>query len=541
VAVSKKRPAVKSRLRAYRAKRRFAVTPEPAAEERTSSLSGRARFVVHKHDATRLHYDLRLEMDGVLVSWAIPKGPSFDTAERRLAVQTEDHPLAYGEFEGRIPDGEYGGGDSLLWDRGRWRTDPPGAERAMMEKGHLVFVLDGEKLHGRWHLVRTRAEGPKSQWLFFKGKDEFAAKEKDVVAERPESVVSGRRVTRGPVRKKTLEAPHPPPLDLLLRIWPPMFALTSTAEAVAKREALYEVKYDGYRALAAISGAGISLQSRNGLDLSAQFPAIVKGLRDVVAAEAVLDGEVVALDDKGNARFQLLQRSEGEQRYAVFDLLWLDGEDLRARPLEERRDLLTSLLANVDPPVVLAERLEGPLPAALEQVRRRELEGLIAKRLGSPYRSGARGPEWAKVKVQLAQEFAVVGFTPISNNRPAIGSLLLAVRDGDRYRYAGRVGTGFTDKMRSDFLRTLSPDVVDARDRPAGAPKAKDAIWVRPRLVAQVVFREWTDDGQVRQPSFQGLRADKRPEECVREKPVGAPDTRPAWRTRWTGEDWPSA
>ena len=530
------------RLSEYQAKRDFSKTAEPAGDL-NAPPTGTSRFVVQRHRATRLHYDFRLEMDGVLVSWAVPKGPSHDPAERRLAVQTEDHPLEYGEFEGRIPDEEYGGGDSLIWDRGTWRTEPPGSEREMMEKGHLAFVLEGKKLAGRWHLVRTRGEGPRSQWLFFKGKDAHASKDFDVVAARPESVVTGRRVTRGPVSRKTLEARHPDPIDLLLRVWPPMNALLSTAEAVARHDCVYEVKYDGFRAVAGLSGGRIALQSRKGLDLSGQFPGVVRGLRNVVAGEAVLDGEIVALDEAGNARFQHLQSSEGEIRYVAFDLLWLEGEDLRTRPLEERRDLLESLLANVDPPVQLAERLPGPLEAALAEVRRRGLEGVIAKRRGSPYRSGVRGPEWSKVKVQLAQELAVVGFTPIKTGRPAIGALLLGVREGDRFRYAGKVGTGFTDRVRRDLLRELEPDVTTERSgMPDGAPRRKDAQWVRPRLVAQVSFREWTRDGKVRQASFQGLRPDKRPEEAVREIPTGEPGARtePAYRTRWSSEDHPA-
>lgn len=536
----KKRTRRSVRLREYQEKRNFPATSEP--EPGAPAVTGGRSFVVHKHDATRLHYDLRLEMDGVLVSWAVPKGPSYHTAERRLAVQTEDHPLAYGEFEGRIPDGEYGGGDSLLWDRGTWRTDPPGRAREMMAKGHLAFVLDGEKLRGRWHLIRTRGPGgPRSQWLFFKGRDEHASTENDVTSARPESVVSGRRITRGPVRRKTLDAPHPDPLTLLVKVWPPMKAALSDADEVARKDTLYEVKYDGFRALAAISGGRIALQSRSGLDLSQQFPLVRKGLRDVVAAEAVLDGEIVALDASGNGRFQLLQRGEGELRYVVFDLLWLDGEDLRERPLEERRDLLESLLANVDPPVQISERLAGSLDAALVEVRRRGLEGVIAKRRRSPYRSGVRHPDWSKVKVLVGQELAIVGFTPITTGAPAIGALQLGYREGETWIYAGKVGTGFTDELRRELWQRLGDDVVEGRAAiPRGAPRSRGTRWVKPRLVAQVAFQEWTEDGKVRHPRFQGLRDDKKPEDVVREMPSGEAPRRevPAWRKRWHQEDW---
>ena len=516
----------KASLRNYRAKRDFEITPEPSdrAAPAKKRARGAATFMVHKHDARRLHYDLRLEMDGVLASWSVPKGPSFDPSVKRLAVQTEDHPLAYGGFEGRIPEGEYGAGDSIIWDRGTWETIPPGQASAMRKKGHLHFELHGEKLRGRWHLVRTR-----SDWLLFKSKDEAARPGFDVTAERPESVVSGRRITRGPTTKKSLEAPHPKALELMMKVWPPMKA-TLADEAPEKGDWVFEVKYDGFRAIAALSGGDVALQSRNGLDLSARFPPIFRALKDVIAAEAVLDGEVVALDAKGRARFQELQQSSGKLRYQVFDLLWLDGEDLRRRPLHERRDLLESLLANVGEPIVLAERVGGPGERALAEAKRRGLEGVIAKRAGAPY-EGRRSKHWLKLKVLAGQEMAIVGFTPISNGQPMIGALLLAVRDGKGLVYAGKVGTGFTDKVRRELFTVLSRETAPER-RVAGAPRYRDAVWVEPKHVAQIAFGEWTDDGKVRHPSFQGLRPDKTPEECVRERP--SQDSGRQWRRRRT-------
>lgn len=552
---------VGKKLATYRAKRDFSITTEPAPDVPAEKSGDALTFMVHKHDATRLHYDLRLEMEGVLASWAVPKGPSYDTKERRLAVQTEDHPLAYGQFEGRIPDGEYGAGDSIIWDRGTWDTVPPGQATAMREKGHLVFELHGEKLRGRWHLVRTRSK----DWLLFKGKDEHVSTAFDVVAERPESVVTGRRVTRGPIRAKTRDAPRTDPLKLLLKVWPPMLATLSDEGAIRKPEEwLLEHKYDGFRALAALSGGKVSLQSRNGLDLSARFPSIAKALSNVTVPEAVLDGEIVALDAHGVGKFQELQQSGSDSRvrassggapnprlrYFAFDLLWLDGEDLRERPVEERRDLLASVLANEDPPIVLAERVEEPLDEALESAREAGTEGLIAKRRGSRY-SPDRSRDWLKLKVHAAQEFAIVGFSPISNGRHAIGALHLALWDGKALRWSGKVGTGFTDEVRRDLWRTLSKERVE-KSAALGAPRARDAVWVEPRLVAQVEFTEWTADGKVRHPSFQGLREDKTVRECVREKakPRRAGKKKPgpgtregtatgqSHRTRWTQEDW---
>ncbi len=504
------------RFETYRSRRDFSRTPEPAPE-RSAPRPARQppTFMVHKHDARRLHYDLRLEMAGALASWSIPKGPSYDPKEKRLAVRTEDHPLAYGQFEGRIPDGEYGAGDSLIWDRGTYRTEPPGQELAQREKGHLALLLEGQKLQGLWHLVRTRPQGGKEQWIFFKGRDERAGSVADVVAERPESVVSGRRVTRGPVSARALRARHPQPIELLLRVWPPLRATVADARAFRGDGWVYEVKYDGFRALASLSGRRIALQSRNGLDLSQRFPAIAAALARLVVGEAVLDGEIVALDERGVSRFQRLQHGGSEERYVAFDLLWLEGEDLRRRPAEARRELLESLLADVQPPVCLAERIDGPLPRALAQARRRGLEGLLAKRLGSPY-VGGPSRDWVKLKLQRTQDVALAGYLPISTGGREIGALLTAVADEDGLRYAGRVGTGFDARTRRELYDELERARVD---RPAirDAPRVKDARWCEPRLVGQVTFTEWTADHLLRQPSFQGLRPDKRPEECARE------------------------
>jgi bifunctional non-homologous end joining protein LigD len=509
------------KLETYERKRHFDVTPEPPPDAPSPRRAGAPTFMVHKHHARRLHYDVRLEIDGALASWAVPKGPSYDPAVKRLAVETEDHPMAYGAFEGRIPDGEYGAGDSIIWDRGTWDTDPPGQAAAMKRKGHLVVAFDGEKLRGRWHLVRTgrgAGEGPgKTGWLFFKAKDADADPAYDVVAERPESVVSGRRATRGPETGKALRAKHPPPVELLLRVWPPMLATLSTEEDVGAGD-LLEVKYDGFRALAGVSGGKVSLQSRNGLDLAPRFPAVAPALARLVVGEAVLDGEVVGGAAAGE--FQALHGG-GDVRYHVFDLLWLDGEDLRERPIEERQELLASLLSPPPPGVALAEAVEGPIAKALARARREGWEGIVAKRAGSPYRGG-RGRDWRKVKIAQAQELAIAGWTPLSNGAAGVGALLLAVREGEGFRYAGKVGTGFTDAARRELLRALAPDRVDAPPA-AGAPRMRDARWVTPRLVAQIAFTEWTADGKLRHPSFRGLRDDKAPEDCVREGPRPPP------------------
>jgi bifunctional non-homologous end joining protein LigD len=507
-------------LQTYRAKRDFQKTPEPSPDVALKRRGAEPIFVVHKHDATRLHYDLRLEIDGALASWAIPKGPSYDPKSKRLAVQTEDHPMSYAEFEGRIPDEEYGGGDSLLWDSGTYDTVPPGKASEQREKGHLVVELHGEKLRGRWHLIRTRRNGQKNQWLCFKSLDGTENPDYDVTVERPESVKTGRRETRGPVRKSAIERPHMPAETLLQRVWPPMLARLSTPDEAGDTSHVFEVKYDGFRAIAALSGSGLSFKSRNGNDLSGRFPALADALKRLRVGEAVLDGEIVALDAKGRSRFQLLQnQAGGDLRFVAFDLLWLEGHDLRDKPLEARRELLESLFSGVKLPLQLAERLDLPMERSLKEAQRRGWEGLIAKRKGSPY-VGSRSGHWLKLKVIAGQEVVILGFLPIKNERSAkeIGALLVGVNGPDGYHDVGKVGTGFDTQMRHQLremlerIRVDEPVAVDAKRRPG-------AVWVKPRYVAQIHFTEWTADGRLRHPTFQGLRTDKKPEEVVRERP----------------------
>jgi bifunctional non-homologous end joining protein LigD len=514
---------LRRKLPEYEAKRDFAVTPEPppgAVVPHTEPT-----FVVHKHDATRLHYDVRLEMDGALASWSVPKGPSYDPAVKRLAIQTEDHPLEYGSFEGRIPDGEYGAGDSLIWDNGTCDSVPPGQLSQQRKKGHIVVEFRGHKLEGQWHLVRTHGGLPgKAQWLMFKAKDGKENPSYDVIVERPESVVSGRVVTRGPERSGKLRTPRAAPEAILPAYLPPMLA--TLVDAAPPGEWHAEVKYDGYRALAAISNGRVGMWTRNSLDLTVRFPRVAQALSRLVVGDAVIDGEVCVVDAQGVPRFELIQQGRTDEAVLfAFDLLRLDGEDLRRRPLEERRDLLRSLLSNPPPGVRIAEEMPGEVGAALEQVRERGLEGLILKARGSVYEKG-RSREWLKLKAQATQELAIIGWTPGKGNASgSLGALLLAVADGKGgYAFAGKVGTGFSSKQRTELKKQLAAD--ERPTSPArGAPRLRDAHWVTPRLVAQVHFTEWTSDGKLRHPAFQGLRADKKPEECVREKPAPVKET----------------
>ena len=546
-----------ARLQTYRSKRDFRRTPEPAPESRGQARKGDAPiFVVHKHDATRLHYDLRLEINGVLASWAIPKGPSHDPGEKRLAVQTEDHPLSYAGFEGHIPEGEYGGGDSLLWESGTYDTVPPGQASAQLEKGHLLVELNGQKLKGRWHLIRTRlrGSGTKTQWLCFKAKDETANPDYDVTVERPESVKSGQVETHGPARrarkkaaavkkpaaKRAAKAVPRTPEALLERVWPPMLARLSVPEESGDDTHVYEVKYDGFRAVAAMVGGKLALQSRRGNDLCGRFPELAKALRGLGAHDVVVDGEIVALDPEGRSRFQLLQNQSGvEQRFVIFDVLWLDGEDLRSLPLEERRARLETLLEGAALPLQLSERLELTQAKAMSEAKRRGWEGLIAKRKGSPY-VGTRSGDWLKLKVIAGQEVVILGYLPIQNERAKteIGALLVGVHGPDGFHDVGKVGTGFSSQSRRELKQLLDKDrvsepvAVDARPR-------RDAVWVKPRHVAQVHFTEWTEDGRLRHPVYEGLRMDKKPGDVVRERPAlvtkgGAPARKRAAPARAT-------
>ncbi|HTO97128.1 MAG TPA: DNA ligase D [Myxococcales bacterium] len=519
---------MKRRLPEYEAKRDFAVTPEPAPGAQPEHAE--PSFVVHKHDATRLHYDVRLEMDGALASWSVPKGPSYDPAVKRLAIQTEDHPLEYGSFEGRIPDGEYGAGDSLIWDNGSCDSVPEGQLSEQRKRGHIVVEFRGHKLRGQWHLVRTHGGQPgKAQWLMFKAKDGAEKPGYDVIAERPESVVSGRVLTRGPERSGKLRAPRAGPETILPAYLPPMLA--TLVDEAPPGDWHAEVKYDGYRALCALSSGRVAMWTRNALDLSARFPRVAKALSRLVVGDAVVDGEICVLDPSGVPRFELIQQGATEEAVLfAFDLLRLDGEDLRKRPLEQRRDLLRSVLSNAPDAVRLAEEVPGDIGAALESMKKRGMEGLILKARGSVYQKG-RSRDWLKLKAQASQELAIVGWTPGKGNASgSLGALLLAVADGKGgYEFAGKVGTGFSSRQRKDLQRDLSRDARTSS--PArGAPRLRDARWVEPRLVAEVRFTEWTADGKLRHPAFLGLRADKKPLECVREKPAPVPEAPPAPR-----------
>ncbi len=533
-------------LEDYKKKRDFSRTPEPAGETRPS---GGSSYCIQKHAATRLHYDFRLELDGVLLSWAVPKGPSFDPRDKRLAMRVEDHPVEYGSFEGVIPEGEYGAGAVVLWDRGTWTPmiDPALA----LKKGKLKFQLHGEKLAGRWVLVKIKGDDPKA-WLLIKDKDEHArsAAELDIVSARPESVMSGRGLAEvaaerdrlwhsksvGPGGKVDPGGPAEGDggarlrlADLAGAVRGPLsrtqpLALAMVVEAPPDGdEWLHEIKHDGYRIVARIEEGEVRLVSRNGKDWTKEFPQIARAVGRLPAGTALLDGEVAAVLPNGATSFQALQRrgSAGAAPlvYFAFDLLHLDGWDLREVRLEERKEVLRRLLETAPAALRFSDHVRGQGPQFFQKAREAGLEGVVSKRAGAPYRAG-RGGDWRKAKCRLSQEVVIGGFTLSSDGGGSIGALLVGFFEDGQLVYAGKVGSGFDDRLLGDLKHRL-----EARRRKTSsfadvpAELQRGVQWVEPDLVAQVEYSEWTDEGRMRQPVFLGLRDDREAPHVVRERP----------------------
>jgi len=525
-------------LSTYWQKRRFNETPEPRGE--VAAKGGRL-YTIQKHAATRLHYDLRLELDGVLKSWAVTKGPSYDPADKRLAVRTEDHPLDYATFEGRIPEGNYGAGTVLLWDRGTW--EPLDDPREGLEKGKLAFRLNGERLRGRWALVRFKGKdsSKRENWLLIKERDEAVDPERDVTADETASVASGREmeaIAAAPEavwRSDRSEAADPAPAKgRKSRAKPaaqalPAFVSPALATLVdhlpSGDDWVYEIKFDGYRTLAAVSGDEVRLHTRNGLDWTHRYPSLVRALAKLDLDGALLDGEVVVVDKAGRTDFGALQRAlkgeGGTLSYFLFDLLQIAGEDLRKQPLVERKARLEALLTGLgrEGPLFYSGHLDRGADQMLERLCGEDFEGVIAKRANSPYRSG-RGRSWLKIKCERTQEFVVVGWASSTRDRP-FSSLLLGVEEEGGLRYAGKVGSGYSEEELASLsarLRKLARKTAPVEGEvPADARRG--AHWVRPELVAQVQFAEFTRDGLVRQGRFLGLREDKPARDVVRERP----------------------
>ncbi len=549
-------------LETYRAKRDFAATDEPAGTDRRGSGDA---FVVQKHAARRLHYDLRLEVGDVLASWAVTRGPSLVPGEKRLAVHVEDHPLDYADFEGSIPKGEYGGGEVIVWDRGRWTPD--GDPVRGIKKGRLDFSLEGAKLKGHWHLVRmpARAGEKRENWLLIKGKDAAARGEADpdILEEAPESVISGRTVEDIKAGKPVPEKPKPAKVkakagsntkarDSFPGFVPPALA-TLKPQPPGGEGWLHEIKFDGYRLQAQIRSGKVKLLTRSGQDWTDRFgAAVVDALAALPARTAILDGELVVEGAGGASDFSALQADLSAGRsdrflYYLFDALYLDGEDLRARPLTERQGRLAALLRDAPDPLRRSEPFDEDGEVMLRHACRLSLEGLVSKRRNDPYPNG-RSRSWIKSKCSARQEFVVAGYVPSTVSSNLIGSLVLGYNQAGKLVHAGRVGTGFSHEVARDLAARLKPLVRKSapfREK-LSADAARGAVWVKPELVAEVEFRAWTADGILRHASFRGLREDKPAREIIRETPEPSKPTSPAPRPqiKLTHPDriyWPDA
>jgi len=514
------------RLERYREMRDFTITPEPSgktAGRRAAPKKARGlRYYIQRHAATRLHYDFRLELEGVLKSWAVPKGPSLDPADKRLAIQTEDHPLEYGEFEGVIPEKQYGAGEVLLWDKGVWTPGDPDPVAAL-RKGRLHFRLDGEKLHGSWVLTRTRSNADRPAWLLIKRNDDEVRRDYPITAERPESV-------KREAKPKRSLAKYGKKLELPAFITPQLATLVT--EPPKTGHWLYEVKYDGYRMLARLTRRDARMFTRSGKDWTGRLPHLVRSLKALKLDQTWLDGEIIVLRENGRSSFQALQNAfdagrDAEITYFVFDAPFLEGEDLRPLPLAERKARLARALKN-NPTVRLSEHLEGEAHELLDKACRLGLEGLIGKLADSPYVSG-RTKTWIKLKCRQRQDFVIAGYTAPGGSRTGFGALLLGVHDvpGGALKYAGKVGTGFDQHLLETLTRKLAK--LKRPDPPVvNPPREKGIQWVRPVLVCEVAYAERTDDGILRQASFMGLREDIPAKSVSEERAQKPPEENPA-------------
>ncbi|MBO0697632.1 MAG: DNA ligase D [Zavarzinella sp.] len=510
-------------LTAYRRKRRFEGTPEP-----TGGKTGRGalRFVVQKHHASRLHYDFRLELGGTLKSWAVPKGPSLNPEDKRLAMIVEDHPLDYRTFEGVIPAGNYGAGRVIVWDQGTYhaagetdRRDSERELRAGLARGRLSVVLHGEKLRGEFSLVKLK-RGEANAWLLIKKGDEFASAE-DVTAD-DRSVLSGLTlddVGAKPPRPKRGRTARRLGQDPMPRDIRPMLA-TLVDGPFDRPGWLFELKWDGYRAVAEVTRSGVRLYSRNHQSFENKFAPVAVALRGL-GHEAVLDGEVVVVDESGRSQFQLLQNYQktgrGNLVYFVFDLLYLDGRDLRSLPLVERKEMLREMLPAL-PHVRYGDHVLDDGTAFFRAAADRGLEGIIGKDGSSRYREGVRSGDWVKIKTRRRQEAVIGGYTAPRGRRVGLGALVLGVYEGNELVYIGHTGGGLDTRGLTDLrarLEELTTDDCPFRKKPRTNAPVK---WVRPELVCEVAFQEWTDDGRMRQPIFVGLREDKPARSVRRER-----------------------
>lgn len=513
----------------YNKKRDFEQTPEPAGEYEKNK--GTLRFVIQRHQARRLHYDLRLEMEGVLKSWAVPKGPSMNPSDKRLAIHTEDHPIKYLHFEGTIPKGNYGAGEMKIWDQGSYESASGEGEAVLLkqyEEGNLKLNFKGTKIQGVFALVRTSRGAEANQWLLIKKGDDYATdldydaedligtkepEEKETPKEKPGSSASVRELK----------------IEQLVK---PMLA-TKASDVVEEAGWLYELKWDGYRALCNIKDGKVDLYSRNGLSFKHKFPELYQHLQQV-PYDVILDGEIVSLDQQGRAVFQNLQNyqqnPQGELRYYVFDLLYLNGHDIKHLPLVQRKSLIPAIVEDV-PQVFYCDHVESMGKAFYEQAVAAGVEGIIAKFSSSQYIPGVRSDKWLKVKAWESQEALICGYTASTDRGSPFGSLVLGINKEDRLQYIGNCGTGFDVATKEDLYERFQKLETQTSPFPQKINlKGREATWLEPELICEVQFTEWTRYGTLRHPSFKGLRNDKMPAEINVEEEVKVPVQAPVQR-----------
>ena len=533
-------------LKKYNKKRDFAITAEPrgkAGKRSTHNL----RFVIQLHDATRTHYDFRLEWDGVMKSWAVTKGPSYDPADKRLAVRTEDHPIDYNDFEGVIPEKQYGAGPVMIWDEGVWMPeDDPGK---MEKKGRITFTIDGSRMKGQWHLVRMHTPDKRENWLLIKSKDDFAlskAQNDGFLQRETTSVVTGRTMAeilkagvgkttpRKQLRKPLAAHQHQKPLTStttkssvsltrLMKQYPHPELATLVDKQPTGEEWVHEIKYDGYRLMAFVGDGSVILRTRGGQDWTRKFTPLEKALAQLTVESAVFDLEACVLNERGQSDFGALQAALSDKNSGIihgylFDLLYLNGENLTNKALIDRKAQLSKILANAKAPLHFSDHVESS-PDLLEKACEIGAEGLVSKKKDSLY-YGRRTTDWVKSKCGLEQEFVIGGFMPAKDQTKAIGALLLGYYKNEKFTYAGKVGTGYSRTLAKEIYQHLIP--LQIRTSPFQEKVGRgrrDYIFVKPELLCEISFIEWTPDGHIRHASFKGLREDKNPKRVVEEIP----------------------
>lgn len=532
-------------LSKYHEKRDFELTAEPKGK--TGSKSGKKlRFVIQLHEATRTHYDFRLEWNGVMKSWAVTRGPSYDPADKRLAVRTEDHPIEYNSFEGVIPPKQYGAGPVMIWDEGIWIPDAD--PEKMEKKGHITFMIEGGRMHGHWNLVRMHTKDKRENWLLIKGKDEFVLtgeKNEDFLKNENTSAVTGRtmkdilaagqgntamkkskkeKVVKKAALKKTSSGKAKTSLNALIKKYSNPELATLVEDTPSGDDWVHEIKYDGYRLMAFVKDAEVILQTRGGKDWTHKFTPLASAIGKLKVEDAIFDLEACVLDDHGRTNFSMLQEAlsdENPERIEgwIFDLLYLNGKDLTKETLLKRKELLEKVLSKAKPPLHYSNHFESS-PGLLSKACKIGAEGLISKRKESLYH-GKRTKDWVKSKCGLEQEFVIGGFMPAKDFDKAVGALLLGYYKNKKFLYAGKVGTGFTRKLSKELYQKLIPLQTEKMPFPEKPPRGqRPYIYVKPEKLCEISFMEWTPDGHMRHGSFKGLREDKDPKAVKEEIPV---------------------